>query len=147
MPMANPMFLMAAQAGLFLGRKQASAGGETKVPVGLIRLSSGGRPVLEAALIPGELYPELSVGGVQRYGGADYPEAAVEPAVKQMLKAPYRMLFGLADDENGYIIPKAEWDQKAPWLQNAKSNWYGEVNSVGPEMAPKVIEALGELLR
>ena len=69
--------------------------------------------------MPGELYPELSVGGVERYAGADFPDAPVEPAVKQQMTAPFRMLFGLADDEVGYIIPKAEWDEKPPFLQNA----------------------------
>ncbi len=42
------------------------------------------------------------------------------------------MLIGLADDEIGYIIPKAEWDEKPPYLQNAPKAWYGEENSVGP---------------
>jgi hypothetical protein len=35
----------------------------------------------------------------------------------------------------GYIIPKAEWDEKPPYLQNAKKAWYGEENSVGPDAA------------
>jgi len=103
--------------------------------------------VLEIALIPGELYPELSVGGIQRYEGADFPEAPDEPAVKTLMKAPYRMLFGLCDDEIGYIIPKAEWDNVAPWLQNAPKRWYGEVNSVGPEAGPMITGAIQELLR
>ena len=37
-----------------------------------------GKPFLEIALVPGELYPELSVGGVQRYSGADFPDAPIE---------------------------------------------------------------------
>ena len=64
-----------------------------------------------------------------------------------MMKAPYRMLFGLADDEIGYIIPKAEWDNEAPWLQNARKRFYGEVNSVGPETAPIIAGTLKELLQ
>ncbi len=62
-----------------------------------------------------------------------------------MMKAPFRMLFGLADDEIGYIIPAAEWDDKAPWLQNAPKRWYGEVNSVGPEAAPIIVRTLQQL--
>ena len=39
------------------------------------------------ALLPGELYPELSVGGIQKYEGADFPDAPFEVGIK---KAPGR---------------------------------------------------------
>lgn len=146
-PMTNPGFQMAAKAGVFGGRKQPDADGATTTPVGYVRFSAGARALLEIALIPGELYPELSVGGVERYAGADFPDAPVETPVKSILTAPYRMLFGLADDEIGYIIPKAEWDEKAPFLNGAAKAWYGEVNSVGPDAAPRIVEAVRELVR
>ena len=145
-PTANKGFEAAAKADLYHGRKPA-ANGESIVPIGLIRLLDGSRPMLEIALIPGELYPELSVGGIQKYEGADFPDAPPEPAIKNLMKAPYRMLFGLADDEIGYIIPKSEWDDQAPWLQNAPKRWYGEVNSIGPEAAPIITRTVAELLR
>ena len=78
---------------------------------------------------------------------ADFPNATVEPAIKPQMTAPFRMLFGLANDEIGYIIPKSEWDEKAPWLQNAPKRWYGEVNSIGPEAAPMIAAAFAALLR
>lgn len=146
-PLANERFLQASQAGVFKGRKKATAEGNIATAVGLIRFWDAGKPVLEAALVPGELYPELSLGGIQRYEGADYPDAPFEPAIKKMMSAPYRMLFGLADDEIGYIIPKVEWDAEQPWLQNASKRWYGEVNSPGPETAPRITGALAELLK
>ena len=145
-PVTNRGFQAAAQVDLYKGRKKTNADGSTTTPVGFIRMS-GSEPLLEIALIPGELYPELSVGGVERYAGADFPGAAVEPPVKSMLHAPYRMLIGLADDEIGYIIPKVEWDEKPPFLQNAPKAWYGEENSVGPDAAPRIAAALGELGR
>ena len=120
-PMPNQGFQMASKAGIFAGRKPPNPDGTTTTPVGYIRFSRRTQPELEIALVPGELYPELSVGGVEHYPGADFPDAPVETPLKQMLTAPYRMLFGLANDENGYIIPKSEWDEKAPWLQNAPS--------------------------
>ena len=144
-PIANKGFEEAAKGDLYHGRKP-SVDGETSTPVGLIRLLNGNRPMLEIALIPGELYPELSVGGIQKYEGADFPDTPAEPAIKTLMKAPYRMLFGLADDEIGYIIPKSEWDNQQPWLQNAPKRWYGEVNSVGPEGAPLITRTLQELL-
>ena len=145
-PMTNQLFVAAARAGVFGERKQPGSAGQVSVPVGFIRLSGASRPKLEIALIPGEMYPELSVGGVERYPGADFPDAPIEPPIKTLLLAPYRMLFGLANDENGYIIPKAEWDEKAPWLQNAKEKWYGEVNSIGPDAAPCIAEAFRQLV-
>ena len=47
----------------------------------------------------------------------------------------------------GYIIPKAEWNAQAPWLQDARKAWYGEVNSPGPETAPRIVGAVTELLK
>ena len=143
-PVDNKGFDQAAQADLYHGRKPTVAGHST-VPIGIVRLLNGKTPLLEIALVPGELYPELSVGGVQRYEGADFADAPIEPAIKNMMRAPFRMLFGLADDEIGYIIPVAEWDNKAPWLQNAPKRWYGEVNSIGPEAAPIIARTLQQL--
>jgi hypothetical protein len=143
-PIANQGFEQAAQANIYHGRKP-SVDGQTSVPVGLIRLLDGSKPMLEIALVPGELYPELSVGGIQKYDGADFPDAPAEPAIKSLMHAPYRMLFGLANDEIGYIIPKSEWDNQPPWLQNAPKRWYGEQNSVGPEAAPIITATLKEL--
>jgi hypothetical protein len=145
-PVTNAAFQKAAAAGLFQGRKPIHSETSTTTPVGCIRLSRGRRPVLEIALVPGELYPELSVGGVERYAGADFPDAPAEPPIKALMRAPYRMLFGLANDEIGYIIPKAEWDETEPWLRNSPRRWYGEVNSVGPEAAPRIVAALQRLL-
>jgi hypothetical protein len=144
-PMTNPGFQMAAKAGVFAGRKNPNPDGTTTTPVGYLRLSASGKPQLEVALIPGEMYPELSVGGVERFSGADFPDAPIEPAIKPMLTAPFRMLFGLANDEIGYIIPKAEWDEKAPWLNGAAKSWYGEVNSVGPDAAAIIADAFKKL--
>ncbi len=145
-PVSNAGYLMASKAGVFRGRKPMGDDAATSTVVGYLRLGTRARPVLEAALVPGELYPELSVGGVERYPGADLPDAPVEPPLKKLMRAPCRMLVGLANDEIGYIIPRAEWDEKAPWLQNAAKRWYGEINSVGPDAAPLVAGALRELI-
>jgi hypothetical protein len=143
-PVTNRGFEMAAQADLYKGRKKTSSDGGTTTSVGLIRMS-GAQPVLAIALIPGEMYPELSLGGVERYAGADFPDAPIETPIKPMLHAPFKMLIGLADDEIGYIIPKAEWDEKPPYLQNAKKAWYGEENSVGPDAAARIAATMQEL--
>ena len=50
-----------------------TAAGRHYDPIGLARLLAGGKPFLEIALVPGELYPELSVGGVHRYCRRRFP--------------------------------------------------------------------------
>jgi len=145
-PVTNQGFLMAAKLGLFGGRKPMQEGGTT-APVGYLKLAWGGRPVVEAALVPGELYPELSVGGAVCDPNADFPDAPVEKPLKKMLSAPFRMLFGLANDEIGYILPKCQWDEKPPYTFGAARRWYGEVNSVGPDAAPVLAAAFESLLR
>ncbi len=145
-PATNKGFQLAAQADVFKGRKKMTAEGSTTTPVGLVTVSAHGQTFLEIALIPGEMYPELSVGGVVRYSGADFPDAPIEPPIKNMLPAEFKMLVGLADDEIGYIIPKAEWDEKPPYLNGAEKPWYGEVNSVGPDAAARIAAAMTELI-
>jgi hypothetical protein len=145
-PVTNQAYLMGSQAGVFKGRKPMSATKSTFTPVGYLRLANGTQAVVEAALVPGELYPELSVGGIARDPGADFLEAREEKPLKRRLTAPVKMLFGLANDEIGYIIPKAQWDEQPPFTFGAKKRWYGEVNSVGPDAAPIITEAFSRLV-
>ncbi|MBI4889720.1 MAG: hypothetical protein HY821_03780 [Acidobacteria bacterium] len=145
-PVANQMFLLGAQMGIFGGRKAFGESRETAVPVGYLKLTAKGKPVVEAALIPGEAYPEISVGGVSCDANSEFASAPAEAPIKKQMTGPYRMLFGLANDEIGYIIPKCQWDEKPPYTYGATKRWYGEVNSVGPEAAPRITSAFQGLL-
>jgi len=58
-----------------------------------------------------------------------------------------KFVFGLANDELGYLIPKSEWDVKPPYLYDAKHELYGEINSCGPNAASIVHSALAALCR
>ena len=89
-------------------------------------------------MIPGEIYPELVLGKVQDPvdPGADFPDAPIEPAIYGQLKGKHKMMIGLGNDEIGYIIPKRQWDEKAPFCYGLKKAQYGEENSVGPDTAP-----------
>ncbi len=99
---------------------------------------------LHLAAIPGELYPELVYGEFPAAPepGVDFPEAPLEPAVMNALPGPQTMLIGLANDEVGYIIPRRQWDVAAPYAYNRKSPQYGERNSLGPDTARVLLEAL-----
>ena len=117
--------------------------GAVKTEIGYLKLGD-----LEVAIIPGEIYPELVLGKVQDPvdPGADFPDAPIEPSIYRQLKAKHRMLIGLGNDEIGYIIPKRQWDEKAPFCYGLKTSQYGEINSVGPEAA-LLCKAFEELVR
>jgi hypothetical protein len=124
--------------------KDLSKRAAARTEIGYLKLGE-----LEMAVIPGEIYPELVLGKVQDPAdpNADFPDAPVEPAVYAQLKGKYRMVIGLGNDEIGYIIPKRQWDEKAPFCYGLKKSQYGEINSTGPETAPILCAAFAELVK
>ena len=114
----------------------------SQTEVDYVQLRSRDRIVAEIATIPGEIYPELTNGGITRYPGADFPGALFEPILRTHLKSRYQFVLGLGNDELGYLIPKAEWDDQPPWLLNRPQRWYGEINSVGPDVAGVLLRGL-----
>jgi hypothetical protein len=168
-PLRNDHFRAASAAGVFGGRKPLYTNGQldpsvaekefaglgklkfatgkgVRTEVSYMRLLRGVRVVAEIVTVPGEIYPEIVNGGIARYPGADYPDAPFEPSIRQHLKSKYQFIFGLANDELGYLIPKAEYDDQPPWLRDKKDRWYGEVNSVGPDVAGVVTGALVRMI-
>jgi hypothetical protein len=160
LPLYNPLYLFGWRLGvlkreafLWTGDAKNAKPAGTNVPartplclqseLAWLRLGE-----LEIAAIPGEIYPELVLGKVQDPPdpGADFPQAPIEPAIYKQLKSRHKMLIGLANDELGYIIPKRQWDEKAPFCYGRKSAQYGEVNSLGPETAPILCKAFQELV-
>ena len=97
--------------------------------------------------IPGEPYPELINGGIEAPKGQDYAVQPLEiPPVRDMMTGKYKFVFCLANDEIGYIIPKSQWDEKAPFTYGRKDAPYGEENSLGPETATILHNNLKEML-
>ncbi len=98
--------------------------------------------------IPGEIYPEIVNGGVVNPPGADYKMSPFEvPPIRTLMEGKFHLIWGLANDEIGYIIPKSEWDEKPPYLYNRKKRLYGEINSLGPATAPELYTAIRHLLQ
>jgi hypothetical protein len=160
LPMDNKLYLVARQLGV-LDREAYLWAGDPykaepapakesakrlcmKTEVGHLKFGE-----LDVAAVPGEIYPELVLGKVQDPAdpGADFPDAPKEPALYGGLKGRHRVLIGLANDEIGYIIPKRQWDEKAPFCYGRKKAQYGEQNSVGPETAPLLCKAFADLTR
>jgi len=160
LPMDNPFYRVGWKLGILDRQAFAWSGDSTRAEAVKDKGSAQGRLCvkaeigylklgeLEVAAIPGEIYPELVLGKVQDPAdpGADFPDAPIEPSIYQALSAPHRMLIGLANDELGYIIPKRQWDEKAPFCYGRKTSQYGEVNSLGPETAPLLCVAFRDLV-
>jgi hypothetical protein len=168
-PLQNDHFRIAEAAGVFSGRKPLytdgkldrstvekevpgagkillAAGHDLQTEIDYVQLRTGDRALAEIATVPGEIYPELTDGGITRYPGADFPDAPFEPILRAHLKSRYQFILGLGNDELGYLIPRAEWDDQPPWLLNRPQRWYGEINSVGPDTGGLVLRGLVRLV-
>jgi hypothetical protein len=105
------------------------------VPVFMLRLGD----VLTLVTIPGEMTPELVVGGIVRPPDCTgpFPDAPAEPVLMDHLGTGHRFLMGLAQAEMGYIYPKMTYDPD-------RSSAYG--NSAGPDTAMQVMTGMVEML-
>jgi hypothetical protein len=98
--------------------------------------------------VPGELYPEIAVGGIENPIGADYDIAPQEvPHLRSQFPDKLNLMVNLANDAIGYIIPKSEWDDEAPWIYEENEETYGEVVSLGSNTAPVIHENLVKLIK
>jgi len=98
--------------------------------------------------IPGELYPEIAVGGIENPSGADYLLAPQEiPHLRSQLPGDVNLMVNLANDAIGYIIPKSEWDDEAPWIYGEEEETYGEIVSLGPDTAPAIHRAVTDIIK
>ena len=81
-------------------------------------------------------------------GGADFQIAPVEvPPIRDALTGRVNLMVNLANDAIGYIIPKSEWDNEAPWIYGETEETYGEIVSLGEDTAPTLHNRLMSLLR
>lgn len=140
LPVANPAFLLAPVLGV-LDRGHARWG-HVRSEVAVLRFGEA-----TLACVPGEIYPEIVNGGVERAPGGDFDVEPVEaPPLRALMPGRVKFVLGLANDEIGYIIPRSQWDRAPPYLYGAAKRPYGEVNSLGPDTAPRLYAAYRELL-
>ncbi|MFO0573191.1 MAG: hypothetical protein U1A78_04265 [Polyangia bacterium] len=112
---------------------------------------------------PGELLPELFVGG---YGGEyagtytfidrtqknppDVSKAPKPPYLVDIMDGPrqHRMTFGLTMDFLGYIVPRYNFvlSDKSPYFDEAEGDHYEETNSIGPYAEPQIVGSLRQLV-
>lgn len=84
--------------------------------------------------IPGEIFPEIIIGGVESPNNADFSGEPIEKTpIRDIMPGKYNFIIGMANDMIGYIIPKTQWDEKPPFtygLQKRPSHEEGV--SMGP---------------
>ena len=114
--------------------------------VSMLRL--GGEDGVSIVMVPGELFPELAHGGsytVQINDGAENPVP-----MKDVIDGEF-IVWGLVDDEIGYIVPPEDFllNETMPYLEKAYDQYdrrhYEETNCVGPETAGVINNAVAEL--
>ncbi|MCP4872188.1 MAG: hypothetical protein GY898_26090 [Proteobacteria bacterium] len=115
---------------------------DLKTEVSLLQIGS-----ISALTIPGELLPELAIGG---YDGShtgpvapivdpnnenppDLSAAPEGPYYKDLMPGETKLLLGLGNDEVGYFVPDYNFilDEGSPYLEDAPGDHYEETNSVG----------------
>lgn len=140
LPVDNVKFRAAALLRII--RRKFESGFKTRSEVGLLQLGD-----TWIGTIPGELYPEIANGGVETPEGNDFKlTSPVEvPPLRSVMKGRMNMLLGLTNDQIGYIVPRSQWDEKAPFTYGEQSAPYGEENSLGANTAPLIHKALLEL--
>lgn len=140
LPIQNTLFRL----GAMLGVLDRGTSGWMKMRSELTVFNIG--PV-SCATLPGEVYPEIINGGIEAPEGNDFELSPEEvPCVRDMMPGKYKFIFGLANDEIGYIIPKSQWDVKAPYTYGREDSPYGEENSLGPETAGILHRNLREMI-
>lgn len=117
---------------------------------------------VQLATVPGELLPELLLGGYDgslldapvplvRPDNPNPPDLALAPPPPYLIDAytlPHRWLVGLGNDELGYLIPTYDFvlNDRSPYLSRAAGDHYEETNSPGPDATAAVIDATTSLL-
>ena len=114
--------------------------------VSMLRL--GGEEGLSIVMVPGELFPELAHGGSFTYQINDGVENPVP--MKDVIDGDF-IVWGLVDDEIGYIVPPEDFmlHETMPYLEKTYDKFdrrhYEETNCVGPETAGMINAAVAEL--
>jgi hypothetical protein len=115
---------------------------------------------------PGELHPELWVGGYDQSWTWGYPfYDMTKPNLPDFSRAPqppymrdlvlahtgvrYPVVAGLAEDYIGYIVPSYNYvlDPVNPYFKEAEGDHYEETYSLGPKVEEHAIHPILQLLQ
>ena len=103
-------------------------------------------------MIPGELSPELESGSFLSAEESANGTEAEYKSLSEMSRCEHNFVLGLCNDELGYIIPENDFylHEWLPYFNNAIDEsgreHYEETNSLGPEAAGAILEAMDKLI-
>ncbi len=111
---------------------------------------------VKCLLIPGELFPELLLGGYlpdHISGTGRGPETNPVPLAR-IAQDDNLLIFGLANDELGYILPPNDFllHPTTPYIEDLPADrtgkkHYEETNSLGIKTAPIIADTFTEMMR
>lgn len=149
-PMDNIAFLLLKALGILNNSPvpaQSATGYGVETELSVLALDG-----LAIGLLPGEIFPELVLGG--EYGRANINGKNPRPLSKIAKELGFDTLIiaGLVNDEIGYIVPPSDFlvNEKLPYLEKTMDykgeDHYEETNSVGPECAGCIADAFAGAL-
>jgi len=109
---------------------------------------------LHILTVPGEMFPELAYGGYlpEEEASSGSPDQNPTPLL-EIAGDPELVMFGLGNDELGYIIPPNDFylDPKRPYFTNAFDHLgrkhYEETVSVGVQAAQIIADTFADMLQ
>jgi len=150
-PLDNPAFAAYKFLGILNNkavRADSATGHGVETELAVLMLGD-----LAVTLLPGEIFPELVLGGVFGQMNPDgvnprpLNEIAKENGIDQMIA------IGLCNDELGYIVPPSDFlvNKKAPYIERTTDKFgedhYEETNSVGPACAQCIADAFEKAVK
>jgi hypothetical protein len=147
---ARPLYQIVPPAGV-----ETTVGAETEIAA--IRIGPA-----TFQTIPGELFPELGVGGYgdpfpYSYGRPiialenEYPpdlsKAPQGPYLRELIPGEYKFLVTLGQDELGYFVPAYDFvlSETEPYLEEAPGDHYEETRGIGSAVVDMIRDVYIEL--
>lgn len=152
-PVENPVLTIACQIGILTADRYSMPGekgtGALKTEISYFEIDS-----LKILMIPCELFPELAYGGyltAEESAEGKSPDVNPLPLV-ETAKDKNLLIFGLANDELGYVLPPNDFmlNETQPYMDKAVDRLgrrhYEETNSMGPRTAQYISDTFAKLL-
>lgn len=152
-PVENPVLTVACQIGLLNADRYLMPGNPSKSAL-ITQISYFEIDTLGILMVPCELFPELAYGGyLDAEHSAEGKPADINPApLIEIAKNDRLLIFGLADDEIGYVMPPNDFmlNKESPYLERAFDRHgrkhYEETNSMGPDTASVIAGAVAGVM-
>ncbi|MCX7958890.1 MAG: hypothetical protein N3B13_07570, partial [Deltaproteobacteria bacterium] len=130
---------------------------EIMTEVSLVRIGD-----IEIQTVPGELFPELAVGGFRepyeysfeksiikpdnKYP-PDISKAPAGPYIRDLMKGKVKIISVLCNDSIGYLVPEYDYkiSETNPYLDSAPGEHYEETRSIGVRQIQIMLENIKNL--